>query len=103
MTLVEGIREKVAGGLFEFSQHALDQSILRHISVAELCEAITSCELLEDYPRDKYGPSCLLLGFTGAGRPIHVQCSDPSRPLIKIITLYEPDPGSWEDYRRRRS
>jgi hypothetical protein len=97
------IRAKVAGGAFEFSQHALDQSIQRRISVAGLCEAVASCEVIEDYPGDKYGPSCLLLGFTAAGRPIHVQGSYPSRPLIKIITLYEPDPDLWEDYRRRTS
>ncbi|WP_416212093.1 hypothetical protein [Nostoc sp. ChiVER01] len=27
-------------------------------------------------------------GLTQARRPIHIQCSYPSRPLIKIITLY---------------
>jgi hypothetical protein len=102
MDLIEGIRAKVAAGAFEFSQHALDQSIRRHISVAELREAISSGEVIEDYPNDKYGPSCLVLGLTAAGRPIHVQCSYPSRPLVRIITLYEPDPGLWKDGRSRR-
>ncbi len=59
-------------------------------------------EIIEDYPDDKYGPSCLVLGFTVAGRPLHVQCSYPSRPLVKIITLYEPDSGLWIDFRERR-
>ena len=59
----------------------------------EVEEAIASrSEVIEDYPNDKYGPSCLVLGYTKAGRPLHVQCSYPSRPLVKIITLYEPDP-----------
>ncbi len=102
MALIQGIREKVAAGTFEFSQHATDQSILRHISVQELREAIAVGEVIEDYPDDKYGPSCLILGFTGVSRPIHVQCSHPSRPLIKIITLYEPDPVLWIDYKQRR-
>jgi hypothetical protein len=102
MNLVEDIRAKVAAGAFEFSQHALGQSIRRHISVAELREAIASCEVIEDYPSDKYGPSCLMLGLTATGRPLHVQCSYPSRPLIKIITLYEPDPDLWEDDWSRR-
>jgi len=43
-------------------------------------------ELIEDYPDYKYGPSCLILGFTHAGQPIHVQCSYPNRLLIKSIT-----------------
>jgi len=104
MDLADAIRAKVDVGAYEFSQHALDQGIQRRISVAELRQAISSGEVIEDYPDDKYGPSCLLLGLTIAGRPLHVQCSYPSRPLVKIITLYEPDRTHWDDgFRRRRS
>lgn len=71
--------------------------------MAELEEAIASrSEVIEDYPDGKYGPSCLILGFTKAGRPLHVQCSYPIRPLVKIITLYEPDPELWIDFRVRK-
>ena len=101
MTILEGIQEKIRVGQFEFSQHAVDQSIIRHIGVQELREAIASGEI-KDYPDDKYGPSCLILGFTQANRPLHSQCSYPSRPLIKIITLYEPDPQRWINLRIRR-
>ena len=103
MSLIEEIREKIAKARFEFSKHAVDQVILRGISVQEVREAIASGEVIEDYPDDKYGPSCLILGTTQAGRPLHVQCSYPSRPLIKVITLYEPDPALWIDFRTRRS
>ena len=102
MTILEGIQEKIRAGQYEFSQHAVDQSIIRHIGVQELREAIASGEIIEDYPDDKYGPSCLILGFTHANRPLHSQCSYPSRPLIKIITLYEPDPQRWINLRIRR-
>ena len=68
----------------------------------EVREAIETCELLEDYPEDKYGPSCLILGFTKSKRPLHIQCSYPSGSLIKLITLYEPDPERWIDFKRRR-
>lgn len=101
--MIEQIRAKIQAGQFEFSKHAVDQSILRQISVQELREAIASGEIIEDYPEDKYGPSCLVLGFTQAGRPLHIQSSYPSRPLIKIITLYEPDPAEWADFRIRRT
>ena len=100
--MIQKIREKIALGAFEFSQHAVDQSILRYISVQELRDSIMAGRVIEDYPDDKYGPSCLILGFTTDGRPIHVQCSYPSRPLIKIITLYEPNPSLWIDYEQRR-
>ena len=102
MGMIDEIRAKVEEGRYEFSQHAVDQSILRHIGLQEVRDAIASGEIIEDYPNDKYGPSCLILGFTKAGRPLHIGCSYPWRPVIKIITLYEPDPERWIEFRRRR-
>jgi hypothetical protein len=101
--MIDQIRAKIQAGQFEFSKHAVDQTILRQISIQELREAITDGEIIEDYPEDKYGPSCLVFGFTRASRPLHIQSSYPSRPLIKIVTLYEPDPAEWVDFRQRKS
>ena len=69
MASIDAIREKIACGQFEFSQHAVDQSSVRHISVQALREAIAAGEVIEDYPTDKYGPSCLVFGVTLAHRP----------------------------------
>lgn len=102
MSMVDEIRAKFETNAFEFSKHATDQSILRVIAVVEIRQAIAAGEIIEDYPNDKYGPSCLILGFTEASRPLHIQCSYPSRPLIKIITVYEPNPSEWIDFRIRR-
>lgn len=96
------ISRKIGDGRFEFSEHATDQAILRGITVQEVREALRRPELIEYYSHDKHGPSCLMLGSTNVGRPLHIQCSDPSRPLVKIITLYEPDPARWADARFRK-
>ena len=103
MAIIDDIRDKIARGQFEFSQHAVDQSVVRHISVQERREAMAVGEVIEDYPADKYGPSCLVFGVPLARRPLHIQCSYPSRPLVKIITLYEPDPRRWVDFKVRRT
>jgi len=92
---IEGIRQKFAEDQFEFSKHSVDQSIVRRILVREVREAIVNGQVIEDYPNDKYGPSCLILGFTRTRRPLHIQCSYPSRPTIKVITLYEPEADKW--------
>jgi len=103
MNLEDEIRNKILRGAYEFSKHAVDQSIARRISVDELEQALSNeSQLIENYPNDKYGPSCLILGFTDHGRPLHIQCSYPKRPLIKIITLYEPFSERWIDYRIRK-
>lgn len=104
MALLDDIRAKIVTRQYEFSKHAVDQTIVREISVAELQEAMSNrSEVIEDYPEDKYGPSCLILGFTNAGRPLHVQCSYPSRPVIRIVTVYEPNPQLWIDLRMRET
>jgi hypothetical protein len=100
--MLDEIRRKIAAGQFEFSRHAVDQSIIRHISVQEVRETIRHGVIIEDYPDDKYGPSCLIFGVTNQGCPIHVQCSYPSRPIVKIITLYQPDAQRWVDFKVRR-
>ena len=103
MALIDEIRKKIEASQFEFSKHAVDQSIIRRINVKETQELFGDAEVIEDYPEDKYGPSCLILGKTREGRALHIQCSYPSRPLIKIITLYEPDPDLWIDFKIRRT
>ena len=104
MSLINEIRKKINKDEFEFPKHAVDQSIIRGITVQEVREAILrDSELIEDYPDDKYGPSCLILGFTKRSKPLHIQCSYPSRPTIKIITLYEPNPENWIDMKKRKN
>ncbi|WP_209262672.1 DUF4258 domain-containing protein [Thiorhodococcus minor] len=102
--IITAIQEKIRSRSYEFSRHAVDQSIRRDISVGELEEALVgNIEIIEDYPDDKYGPSCLVLGYTSSGRALHVLCSYPSRPILKVITIYEPDPNQWIDDRIRIS
>lgn len=102
MSRIDELRRKFASELFEFSKHAVDQTILREISVQEIRESIHKGQIIEDYPNDKYGPSCLILGVTKNKRPLHIQCSYPSRSIIKVITVYEPDPEKWIDFKIRR-
>lgn len=103
MGLTTQLRKKIKEHQFEFSRHAVDQSIIRNISVKEIREAfLEEFQIIEDYPEDKYGPSILILGFTKKQRPLHIHCSYPSRSVLKIITLYEPDPNKWINFKRRK-
>ncbi|MDJ0706978.1 MAG: DUF4258 domain-containing protein [Leptolyngbyaceae cyanobacterium MO_188.B28] len=89
------IRRKVAKSKFEFSKHALDQSVRDQIQVSEIEAVMTNGHLIEDYSDDQHG--YLICGFTQFQRPIHVKCGSAIRPLIKIIAVYEPDPERWSD------
>lgn len=70
MALIDELRVKFAQERFEFSKHAVDQTILRDIAVQEIREAVAAGEVIEDYPDDKYGPSCLIYGDTRQGEAI---------------------------------
>lgn len=65
-------------------------------------EAVAAGEIIERYENDAPYPSMLLFGRTLEHRPIHVVCAYDSREdQVVVITVYEPDPNRWEDFRRR--
>jgi hypothetical protein len=98
---LDAIKEIARQLLLIFTEHAIRQMIKRQITDDEVRDAILSGEIIEDYPDDKYSPSCLVLGKTQTGRPLHVQCSAP--PRVRVVTVYQPDPKEWIDNRLRRS
>lgn len=99
MTL-DVIRDNIREGQYRFSEHAVKRMIRRSVSRKEIEEVILEGEIIEDYPHDKYSPSCLVYGKTGEGRPLHIQVAFP--PVVVIITVDEPDPVEWIDGRIRR-
>jgi hypothetical protein len=51
-------------------------------------------EIIEDYPNDARGHSCLVMGNGDLGRPVHVVCT-PKTDYLAVITAYLPDPEEW--------
>jgi hypothetical protein len=100
--MIEGIRKKVKAGDYRLTVHAFERCVERDISPNELKEVILLGEIIERYPEDKYGPSCLIWGITEKRRILHVQCSvNPAW----IITAYDPtlNPEEWNaNFKRRR-
>jgi hypothetical protein len=99
--MIDSIKACIQATSFTFTDHALRQMLKRRISDTDVTEAVLADEIIEDYPHDKYGPSCLIYGRTKSGRPLHVQCSYP--PQVRIVTTYEPDPTEWTNARVRRA
>ncbi|MDD3726104.1 MAG: DUF4258 domain-containing protein [Candidatus Ratteibacteria bacterium] len=86
-----------------FTRHALNQMLLqdRIISRDEIKEVIKSGEIIEDYPEDKRGHSCLIMGWTKEKRCIHVVCA-PKEDYLAVITAYIPSGEEWEGFIRRK-
>ena len=99
------IQRLVGQGRYEVSAHAQRERLAEDLDVVELEGAIEQGELLEEYPDDPRGWSCLVLGYAGA-RPVHVvlgwaHSRREDARVPRIITVYVPGPPKWRDSRTR--
>ncbi len=62
----------------------------RMITTVEVEKVIEYGEIIEDYPEDARGKSCLMAYIDH--RPVHVVCT-PKDEYLAIITAYIPDLG----------
>ena len=95
--LLSTVRHK-ANQRILFSQHAVRQISRpdRMISTDDIRMVLEKGEVIEDYPEDPRGHSCLILGQGLGGRPVHVLCS-PKDEYLAIITAYLPTDDEWTD------
>ncbi|MGK7945402.1 MAG: DUF4258 domain-containing protein [Microcystaceae cyanobacterium] len=103
MKSLDKIRQQLRSGEFEFTRHALKRLVERNISRQEIQETGNNAIIIENYPDDKYSPSCLMLGLTIRQRPLHLQVSRANSYILTIITLYEPNAQEWINYCWRKS
>jgi hypothetical protein len=96
------IRKRAAQRIL-FSAHAIRQMSRpdRMISTTEARMVLDQGEIIEDYPEDARGHSCLILGKGTSSRPVHVICS-PKDEYLAIITAYLPADDEWVDNFRVR-
>ncbi len=85
---------------FYLTQHAMQKMLERKISRLELSEVINNGVIIEEYPNDKYGPTCLIFGITKGERPLHVMVSY-SNP-VWVVTTYEPSEDEWIENQYRK-
>ena len=87
-----------------FLPHAVRQMARpeRMITTADIRTVVEAGEIIEDYPGDMRGHSCLMAGFAD-NRPVHVVCA-PKEDYLAIITAYLPSDEEWESgYRKRKN
>jgi hypothetical protein len=102
---IEDIQRLVAAGRYEFSIHAQQERLDDDLDIADIEQALLGGDILEQYPDDPRGESCLLLGLA-AGTPVHVVVGWASRraahrKTLRVITVYVPQPPKWVDPKTR--
>ena len=99
-----GIVREAATKRILFLPHAINQMNTpdRMISVNEVRSVVFEGSVVENYPDDPRGHSCLILGLGDNKRPIHVVCA-PKSDYLAIITAYLPSRRQWKTgWRTRR-
>ena len=69
----------------------------RFISRDEIVQAIDSYEILEEYPDDRYLPSCLVYAEADKKKFHMVVALDYEDHSIVIVTAYQPSLEKWNN------
>ncbi|HHT9155322.1 MAG TPA: DUF4258 domain-containing protein [Candidatus Tripitaka sp. YC43] len=97
----DDIRKRVGKKEYEISLHAEKERYVEDITISDIESVIDTGEVLEYYPGDPRGKSCLVLGYS-RNRPIHIVCGYTRLGWVRIITVYIPKAPKWLDERTRR-
>lgn len=98
---IKAIQALVRAGKLETTLHAEEERGEEDITFSQIKECIQNGEILEPYPDDPRGPSCLILGYSKSKKAIHVVCGVLPQMVVRIITVYIPKPPKWVDTRTR--
>jgi hypothetical protein len=102
MDIVQHIQERIRNNCYEISLHAERERENDGLLVSDIEESVLlSGKLLEDYPDDPRGHSCLVLGFNQAGQAIHTVWGLLPTDWVRLITVYIPKPPRWINSRVR--
>ena len=101
---IKQIQSLITQEKYRFTFHAELERDADLITGQEIKESLLSpkAKIIEDYPNDPRGPSCLILGFTEADLPIHLVCGVGDSEVLIIITIYRPDSDEWIDWQIRK-
>jgi hypothetical protein len=102
---IHEIRQLIGQGACEFSMHAQQERLAEDLDVTEIEEAVTQGKILEAYPHDPRGESCLIVGYARI-KPIHAglgraRSREERKRILRIITVYLPQLPKWSDPRTR--
>ncbi len=100
---IDDIINAIKTGDVRVSDHAKDEAKNDSFFLKEIFFSVFRGEIIEDYPKDKPYPSCLIRGCSENGRHIHsVWAYNLEKYKAILITVYEPDPKRWIDFKKRK-
>jgi len=86
-----------------WSYHVNMRMRARGIKRDQIIQAVDSFEIIEDYPDDKYLPSCLVFALSSENRVMHcVIALDVAEENVRVVTAYYPSYEYWSKDMKKR-
>ena len=95
MIEIEWLKERVRNSKYYLSKHADQERQNDNLTIKEVEEAILTGRIIEKYEDTGRGESCLIVGFTEQGVPIHIVCGKRGDRMA-AITIYVPRPPKFK-------
>ena len=95
MFSIAWIRERVSKNEYYFSKHGDQERQNDNLTIIEVEEALLTGRILEHYDDTGRGASCLVVGFSDNGKPVHIVCGRRDNWLV-IVTVYIPKPPKFK-------
>ena len=100
---LENIADAIRMNRLRISDHADEEAEADGLTFDEIYFSVLHGEIIEDYLTDRPFPSCLILGKTFSGAPVHsVWAYNRGNQWAVLITVYRPDPNRWINWRERK-
>ena len=93
---IEWIKNKIRNGEEYFTGHAEQERQNDNLTISEVRESLLNGIILEQYEDTERGESCLVVGFTQTGKPVHIVCGERKSKVV-IITVYIPSPPKFKN------
>lgn len=94
MITLPWIKNRIKTDHYYLSKHADIERQNDSLSISEIEEACLTGRILESYENTGRGESCLVVGFTNFGKPIHIVVGKRGGNL-SINTVYVPTPPKF--------
>ncbi|MBF0400099.1 MAG: DUF4258 domain-containing protein [Magnetococcales bacterium] len=92
---LDWIHRCVRDGAYLYSRHGDRERGNDGLILEEVEQAILTGRILEQYDDSGRGESCLVVGFTHWGKPVHVVCGQWDDRMV-IITVYISTPPKFK-------
>jgi hypothetical protein len=83
--MIEDIKERIRSGRFRLTAHADRERTNDGLTITDIRKVAADAVLIEDYPEDRRGHSCLLCGTDTQNRPVHLVCAIDKKIIMLCV------------------